>query len=78
MSFERTPAYKRFVRKGARMMARILNNTDKQTTATVHVLAEPGAIAGDLLVKIAEIAAQNPDKDIIVYVQRFNPEDLGG
>lgn len=66
--------YAQIVERGARMMARIIKHTSK--TTTIHALAEPGPVAVDLLVKIAECAEQHPDQDIVIYVQRVSMETI--
>jgi hypothetical protein len=63
-------AYQQIIDRGAQIMARILKHTSNVTT--VHALAEPGPLAADLFIKVAECAAQHPDQDIIIYVQRVN------
>lgn len=66
--------YWQIIDRGAHVMARILKHTSN--TTTVHALAEKGNLSADLFVKIAECAAQHPDQDIVIYVQRADLETI--
>lgn len=66
--------YSQIVDRGAHVMASILKHTSN--TTTVHALAEKGNLSTDLFVRIAECAAEHPDQDIVIYVQRVDLETI--
>lgn len=66
--------YAQIIDRGAHVMASILKHTSN--TTTVHALAEKGNLAADLFVRIAECAAEHPDQDMVIYVQRVDLETI--
>ena len=63
--------YENFINRAAQMMARIIENTEN--VVHVHAIAEVETLlADDLLLKIKELADNQPGADVIVYIQRVD------